>query len=159
MLFDIKGLTKHRRFRRLFVVLTASWILFCLFIQPILMAGRGFNHYRNDVKFCYDDLMTSRTNLQGCLAHAQQELDSGLYAGFGVRYDYGHNWSYGWYFRSMWQFLVVEIVIPPALIYGFVWMVASISIWIWRGSKATAAAPPSPGTQTTRAHVPSRSRR
>ena len=138
--------TAKRRFQRLFVALAACWILFCLFIQPILMAGRGFTHYQKDVQFCYEDLVTRQSNLRGCLAHAEQELDTGLYAGFGVEYDKGHGWSYTWYFRVMWQLLVVEIVVVPALIYGVAWIVASVLIWIWRASRATAV-PPSSGTQ------------
>jgi hypothetical protein len=146
MLSRMASGTAKRRSQRAFVVLTAFWILFCLFIQPILMAGRGFTHYQKDVQFCYEDVVTRQSNLRGCLAHAERELASGLYAGFGVEYDKGHSWSYGWYFRVMWQLLVAEIVVVPALIYGLAWIVASVLTWIWRVSRSTALPPPS-GTQ------------
>jgi hypothetical protein len=135
----MKAIVK-RRFQRLFVVLTACWILFCLFIQPVLMAGRGFTHYQKDMEFCYEDKDPS--NLRTCLSHAEDELQRGLYAGFGVEYDDGHGWSYGWYFRKMWQFLMLEMVAPPLLIYGLVWVLVSISAWIWRGLKARSVTPP-----------------
>jgi len=135
-----------RRFQRLFLALTVAWILYCLFVQPVLMGREGFVHYQKDRQECYEKLFAEHSNLQECLAQAEQEADSGLFAGFGVEYDKSHSWSYGWYFRVMWQLLIVEIVAPPVLIYGVAWLVAAVSIWIWRGSKATAV-PPSSGTQ------------
>jgi hypothetical protein len=99
MLSSMAKRLEKRRFQRLFVVLTACWILFCLFVQPILMARQGLTHYQKDVQFCYED-RERQSNLQTCLAHAEDELRRGLYAGFGVEYDKGHSWSYGWYLRG-----------------------------------------------------------
>jgi hypothetical protein len=123
------------RFLRLFVVVTTCWILFCLFVQPVLMARKGASHYEKDVRSCYEDSARYQSNVQDCLSDAKRELQTGSYAGFGVEYDKGRNWSYGWYFRVMWQLLLIEIIVPPSLLYGLVWITVIIFAWIWRGSK------------------------
>jgi hypothetical protein len=140
ILSGMRDLLKKRSLR-LFTVLTACWAFFCLFVQPILMAREGLAHYQNDLRFCYSDPST-QSEIQDCLSRARREFQAGSYAGFGVEYDKGHSWSYSWYFRVAWRFLMIEIIAPPLLVYGIVWIVASISIWIWRGSKAGTVTPP-----------------
>ena len=97
------------------------------------MARRGYAHYQMDLQSCYQ--ASQRANLDTCLAGAEDERKRGLYAGFGIEYDNGRDWSYGWYFRKMWRFLAAEIVLPPVAIYGFLRLLAFIGNWIWRGSK------------------------
>ena len=109
MLSGMGDLLKTRS-RRLFIVLTAGWVFFCLFVQPILMAREGLAHYENDLRFCYSDA-SSPSQIQDCLSRARREFQTGLYAGFGVEYDQGHSWSYGWYYRVMWQFLITSFVV------------------------------------------------
>src|ERR1700722_3206955 len=106
--------TAKRRFQRLFVALTACWILFCLFIQPILLAHEGSTHYQNDLKSCYAD--SEDVHLRVCLAGAEDEWKRGLYTGFHAEYDKGRGWSYSWYFRVMWPFLMIETIVTPLLI-------------------------------------------
>ena len=93
----------------------------------------GTKHYENDVRSCYSDPYPSGSSkIKDCVAEAEGEYQKGLYAGFGIEYDKGHSWSYGWYFRVWWQLLLMEGIIPPVLIYGFIWIVATVSAWIWR---------------------------
>ena len=137
------GASVKQRFLRLFVVVAACWILFCLFVQPIILAKEGLTHYEDDARSCYSSASANGpSELKDCLSRAERELQTGLYAGFGVQYDKGRSWSYGWYFRVFWRGLVAEIVVLPLLIFGVVWIITTISVWIWRGSKERTATPP-----------------
>lgn len=130
-----------KRSRRLLIALTACWVFFCIFVQPVLMAREGLAHFENDVRLCYS-AYSSSSEIQDCLTRARREFQTGSYAGFGAEYDKGHSWSYSWYFRVAWRFLLIEIIVLPLLISGIVWVIASVSIWVWRGSKVGAASPP-----------------
>jgi hypothetical protein len=126
----------RQRWNRLFLVAVIGWAVFCLFVQPILMAREGRIAFESDNKFCYENYSVLRTDqLQPCLDRAHAAFQKGLYAGFGEEYDVGRSWSYPWYFRVMWGLLLIEIIAPPVLLYVLVWGTASVSLWIWRGSK------------------------
>lgn len=86
----------------------------------MLMAREGTTHYLNEMKSCYANYTDQRAE-KGCEETAIAEFNSGLWAGFGVEYDKGHSWSYGWYFRTASKYLWIEIIAPPALIYGIFW--------------------------------------
>jgi hypothetical protein len=129
------GVTRQR-LNRLFLVAVICWAAYCLFVQPILMAREGRINFDGDNKFCYENYSTIRTDqLQSCLDRAHAAFQKGMYAGFGVEYDRGHGFSYPWYFRVMWWFLLFEVIVPPILLYALVWGAVSVSPWVWRGSK------------------------
>jgi hypothetical protein len=126
----------RQRWNRLFFAAVICWAVFCLFVQPILMAREGQIHFEGDNRFCYENYSATHTELlQGCLDRAKDERAKGMYAGFGVEYDQGHGFSYPWYFRVMRWFLLFEVIAPPILLYGLVWGAVSVSLWIWRGSE------------------------
>jgi len=91
--------------------------------------------YESDVPSCYEGYEES-SQIENCLSEAERAFHTGLYAAFGALYDEGHSWSYGWYYRTMGWALLIEIVGPPASLYGLVWPTASTLAWVWRGSKA-----------------------
>src|ERR1700734_1146693 len=95
-----------QRARLLFVVLAACWALFCLTVQPILMAREGTKMYESDVRSCYAGYEES-PQIEKCLSEAERAFHTGLHSGFGALYDEGHSWSYGWYYRTMgWALLI-----------------------------------------------------
>jgi hypothetical protein len=42
-----------RRLNRIFALLIVGWAVFCLFVQPVLMAREAKGHYDRDQRSCY----------------------------------------------------------------------------------------------------------
>src|SRR5271165_5876673 len=91
-----------RGLNRLFVVLTALWVVYCLFVYPIQQRQHPHEVYEREFHDCFE---RDRQPLKECFEYA--ELKSGV-----------NEWSLrAYYARESW-FLVLVIVAVPALAYG-----------------------------------------
>jgi hypothetical protein len=127
----------RQRWNRLFFVAVICWAVFCLFVQPILMAREGVKHFESDRRACQSSRAEGlpEDQVRTCLDIAVHELNIGEHTGFGTEYDPGQRFTYPWYFRVAWRPLTVEVIALPLLLYGLAWGVIRVSTWIWRGSK------------------------
>jgi len=106
-----------RGFNRLFVVLTALWVVYCLFVYPTQQRHHAEKVYGLEFRYCFE---RDGQPFKECIQYAQ--LKSGL-----------DTWTLrAYYSRESW-FLVLVIVAVPALAYGLCRALLTIGRWVWRG--------------------------
>jgi hypothetical protein len=105
-----------RGFNRLFVVLTALWVVYCLFVYPIQRRQQADRVAKEEMRDCSEH----NQDLYACLQYAEVKSGADM-------------WSLkAYYSRESW-FLVLVIVAVPALAYGLCRAVLAIGRWVWRG--------------------------
>jgi hypothetical protein len=109
-----------RGFNRLFVVLTAAWVLYCLFVYPMQKRQRAQKAYEAVLRDCYEHELGKGQEFRECLTYA--ELKSGV-----------DIWTLkAYYTRESW-FLALIATVVPLLVYGFCRGLAALSLWVGRG--------------------------
>jgi len=109
-----------RGFNRLFVVLTAAWVLYCLFVYPMQKRQHAQKAYEAVLRDCYEHELGKGQEFRECLTYA--ELTSGV----GI-------WTLkAYYTRESW-FLALIATVVPLLVYGFCRGLAALSLWVGRG--------------------------
>jgi|ERR1035437_105622 hypothetical protein len=110
-----------RGFNRLFVVLTALWVVYCLFAYPIQQRQHAHEVYAREFHDC---LQRNDALFKECFQYA--ELKSGE-----------NEWSLrAYYSRESW-FLALVVVAVPLLAYGLCRGLFAIGRWVWRGFQSS----------------------
>jgi hypothetical protein len=101
-----------RGFNRLFAVLTAVWITYCLIVYPLQRQAQASKIEKTEFLSCWHE----STDMKGCMDYAR--LKAGT-----------DRWSLrAFYTRESW-FLALVVVGVPLLAYGCCRVLA----WVWRG--------------------------
>ena len=116
-------------FNRFFVVLTAFWAVFCLFVYPNQQQQEAEKTYKSEMRYCYEHELGKGQEFKDCLAHDEFSSTVGM-------------WSLrAFYARESW-FLVLVVIVIPLMAYGLCRVLAVVGNWVWHGFKRNRPAPP-----------------
>jgi hypothetical protein len=106
-----------RGFNRSFVVLTALWVVYCLFVYPMQQGHHAQSVYESEFRDCFG---RDGQPFKECTQYA--ELKSGV-----------DMWTLrAYYSRESW-FLALIVVTVPLLAYGLCRGLLAVAGWVWRG--------------------------
>lgn len=111
-------LNLSRGFNRLFLLLTAVWVVYCLFVYPMRQRQHAQKILEAELRYCYEHELGKGQEFEQCLKYA--ELNSGT-----------EMWT-AYYARESW-FLALIVVIVPMLSYALARALTSVGFWVWRG--------------------------
>lgn len=128
-------MTKNARcgFNRLFVVLTFGWAIFWAVVYPLQRQWEGQREaviqYGKDNKNC-DQLVVERPGwalTKNCYEQASIREKTTLELS-----SFKNFWIFP---AALWRLFVPLIVLPPLFVYGL----ATLAVWIWRGFQPRAS--------------------
>ena len=103
-------------FNRLFIVLTAAWVVYCLLVYPLQQGQRAVRRQAAIFQECYQNT----PNFKACSQYA-------------VAISGVNDWSLKSYYERESWFLGLLVVTVPLLVYGLCRGAGVLSVWIWRG--------------------------
>lgn len=110
----------RRGFNRLFVVLTAAWIVYCLIVYPIKQRAESAYLYDQELRHCYEQEKGKVQDLQGCADYAM--LKSAV-----------DEWSLTAFYKREWWALVLAISVVPLFAYAVLRSLLELGLWVARG--------------------------
>jgi hypothetical protein len=114
-----------RGFNRLFVVFAVAWAIYCLTIFPLTEHAKADAHLREGMKGCYlTELGNGVSALNDCLKLSEQIWQP-------------DQWGLMNFYKREWPLILAAIAGAPLLVYGIVRGMAFVSLWVWRGFRAS----------------------
>jgi hypothetical protein len=108
-----------RGFNRLFLVLTACWLVFIFVVMPIVERREFIEIYSQRLADCQHEKYLSHEDSQTCADQYKSNVN-------GI----GYSWSLE---KGGWHEVLGAAVVPPAILYCLVYALALIAAWVWRG--------------------------
>lgn len=106
-----------RGFNRLFVVLSAVWVIYILVIYPLQRREAAHNDLQREFRDCYE---SDYGKIKDCYEYARAKSGADM-------------WSLrAYYFRESW-FLALIVVAVPLLAYGVCRGLLEVGWWVWGG--------------------------
>jgi hypothetical protein len=111
----------RRGFKRLFVVLTFVWAVYCLLVYPIQRQHQVDKVFKGEFQNCFEHQLGKGQEFRDCINNAELKATTGM-----------EMWSLkAYYARESW-FLGLIVVGVPLLAYA-------VGLWVWHGFRANPA--------------------
>jgi hypothetical protein len=110
-----------RGFNRIFAILAAAWVLYCLLVYPLRTQKRLVDDAIKHGSECYDGAADSNAR-KTCLELWSKVAD-----------DAAHEWTLRNYYKTAWPYILGAIALIPAAVYSLCRLVGFVFGWVYKG--------------------------